>query len=76
MAQDTTVFRNFTISTDAYKQSIPNTLPQRPSKLNTNGREAVLTLNTFNVINNLASIVYQYDVSYPLFHVVWSMTNH
>jgi eukaryotic translation initiation factor 2C len=56
-------FRNFDIDTNAFKLTIPASLPQRPAKFNTLGKEAVLTLNTFNVIQAPNRVVHQYDVS-------------
>ncbi|KAF2871011.1 eukaryotic translation initiation factor 2C 2 [Massariosphaeria phaeospora] len=44
--------------------TIPDSLPARPAKLNTNGREIGLTLNTFNVIQAPNTIVHQYDVAW------------
>jgi hypothetical protein len=57
-------FRNFDIDTNAFKVTIPASLPQRPAKFNTFGKEAVLTLNTFNVVQSPTLPVYQYDVRF------------
>ncbi|KAF3005095.1 hypothetical protein E8E13_009910 [Curvularia kusanoi] len=44
--------------------AIPSSLPQRPKNFNTYGKEATITLNTFNVIKPPSIAVHQYDVSY------------
>ncbi|KAF1362486.1 Piwi-domain-containing protein [Lizonia empirigonia] len=44
--------------------TIPSALPQRPKNLNTYGKEATVTLNTFNVLKSPDTIVHQYDVAY------------
>ncbi|KAF2641273.1 Piwi-domain-containing protein [Massarina eburnea CBS 473.64] len=43
-------------------QAVPETLPQRPIKFNTLGKEAPIVLNTFNVIQAPQHVVHQYDV--------------
>ncbi|KAF2144567.1 uncharacterized protein K452DRAFT_266507 [Aplosporella prunicola CBS 121167] len=41
---------------------IPADMPKRPAKLNTQGREVVIGLNTFNVVAIPSKPIYQYDV--------------
>jgi eukaryotic translation initiation factor 2C len=57
-------FRHFEIDTNANKISVPDSLPQRPAKFNNLGTEAVVTLNTFNVVQAPNRVVYQYDVTW------------
>lgn len=49
---------------NTYQLTIPSALPQRPKNLNTYGKEATVTLNTFNVLKSPDTIVHQYDVAY------------
>ncbi|KAF1946406.1 Piwi-domain-containing protein [Clathrospora elynae] len=44
--------------------AIPGSLPQRPKKFNTYGKECGITLNTFNVVKTPTAVVHQYDLSY------------
>ncbi|PSN62707.1 Piwi-domain-containing protein [Corynespora cassiicola Philippines] len=44
--------------------ALPDSLPQRPAHLNKLGREIVVRLNTFNVLQAPNTIIYQYDVSW------------
>jgi len=52
---------------DKTKNDIPQTLPSRPSQPNNQGRETVVQLNTFNVLQYPTKDVYQYDVSITQF---------
>lgn len=61
--QDLYQFRNFDVDTNTWKITIPDSLPQRPAKFNSNGREISVTLNTFNVVQAPNTVVHQYDVS-------------
>jgi eukaryotic translation initiation factor 2C len=61
--QDIYQFRHFTIHTNTYEYDVPSSLPQRPRKFNTFGREAAVVLNTYNVVQSPSAIVNQYDVS-------------
>lgn len=63
IANDFAHYRSFDVVTNSWKLDIPEGLPQRPARLNTHGREAVVALNTYNVINSPDTIVHQYDVS-------------
>lgn len=46
------------------KSGIPDSLPQRPKKFNSFGKETSLTLNTYNVLQSNQSTIHQYDVSW------------
>lgn len=48
---------------DETKIPIPVAIPKRPAKLNMQGREIPVKLNTFNVVSMPTQPVYQYDVS-------------
>jgi eukaryotic translation initiation factor 2C len=62
--QDLSLFRHWDVDTNPQlKFEIPSSLPQRPAKFNSFGKECALTLNTYNVIQNPSAIIYQYDVS-------------
>jgi eukaryotic translation initiation factor 2C len=47
-----------------YQFSVPSSLPQRPKNFNTFGKEALITLNTFNVVKAPNTVVYQYDLHF------------
>lgn len=47
-----------------YQFSVPSSLPQRPKNFNTFGKEALITLNTFNVLKAPNTVVYQYDLHF------------
>jgi hypothetical protein len=66
IADDFAKFRFFDVATDTWKHEIPDSLPQRPARLNNWGRECALSLNTYNVVNTPDKIVHQYDVSVSL----------
>lgn len=66
------IFKHADIHTDdEVKVAMPDSVPRRPNKLNTQGREISVKLNTFPVTQMPTSNIYQYDVSTsfpPYFH--------
>lgn len=56
--------RHANMDFNPYQLTAPTSLPQRPKIFNTYGKEATVTLNTFNVIKSPNTIVHQYDVAY------------
>jgi len=56
-------FRRFTEIADGSKNDLPQNLPVRPIKGNTQGRETTVQLNFFNVQQVPMKKVYQYDVT-------------
>lgn len=58
------IFRHADVKTNDEDQlAMPNFIPARPAKLNMQGKEVPVKLNTFNVIQMPVKPVYQYDVS-------------
>lgn len=53
--------------TDSKKRTPPEGLPQRSAEFNKLGKDAMVTLNTFNVISTPKRQVFQYDVSHQCF---------
>lgn len=67
-----TPLRMATVHTnDEVKLAVPDSIPRRPAKLNMQGREVPVKLNTFNVVAMPSKHVYQYDVS-PSFSLLGS----
>jgi eukaryotic translation initiation factor 2C len=60
---DITQFRHFDTKANIVKFELPPSLPPRPKKFNSLGKEISLTLNTFNVLALPTKPVWQYDVS-------------
>ncbi|OCL04728.1 Piwi-domain-containing protein [Glonium stellatum] len=60
---DITQFRHFDTKTNTVKFDLPPSLPPRPKKFNSLGKEISLTLNTFNVLALPTKPVWQYDVT-------------
>ncbi|GME33790.1 Eukaryotic translation initiation factor 2 [Neofusicoccum parvum] len=57
------IFKHADIHTDdEVKVAMPDSVPRRPKKLNTQGREISVKLNTFPVTQMPTSNIYQYDV--------------
>ncbi|KAF9638526.1 putative eukaryotic translation initiation factor 2c protein [Lasiodiplodia theobromae] len=58
------VFRHADVKTNDEDQlAMPNFIPARPAKLNMQGKEVPVKLNTFNVMQMPTKPVYQYDVN-------------
>ncbi|PVH96601.1 Piwi-domain-containing protein [Periconia macrospinosa] len=51
--------------TDAFKITPPQNLPQRPTEFTKLGKETLVQLNSFNVLNYPSRDVWQYDVVIP-----------
>lgn len=60
---DLDAYRRFVEIADGSKNEIPQNLPARPVKGNTQGRETTVQLNFFNVQQFPMKKVYQYDVT-------------
>jgi len=53
---------------DIPQSDVPASLPSRPAQPNNQGRETIIQLNTFNVLQYPTKKVYQYDVSITQFN--------
>ena len=61
---------NIIVANNDDQMALPASLPQRPKNFNQYGKAATVIINTFNVLKMPNSIVYQYDVSCPVFQVL------
>ena len=60
---DLDAYRRYVHIADGSKNELPQNLPSRPAKGNTQGRETTVQLNFFNVQQFPMKKVYQYDVT-------------
>jgi len=75
ICSDLNEFRTWDPDTNSWKYTVPDTLPQRPAKLNTQGKPINITLNTFNVNGFPTTVVHQYDVSNMLTFLIFFKTD-